>query len=628
MSRNNRSGSSSRRRNAGGSGGSVDRTKSLSLGKGSRKSESGQAKLRHAPPPARGDAHLDAEFSRSAELHLPRPGQNPRPLRSQSVTLHRPSSPFMEAPATGAQPPPPRGPRRPYPVESPYEQNYYNGNRFHHHHHHHHQNQHHYSPHYPQQQQEPPPPPFTFDRNGRRCSLPASPPPGPPFSFKADTMPLPGRDYAHHHHHHHHHHHQYLHHFNPHPHPHPHQHQYAAMARPPMPPSYIPGGHQHHRYQHQHQHRHRLQDQHPHAFSEDSPEHWSEDNSLKPYSQLSGLADGDGSPTVESAAELSRAGYPRWDAYANGDPAGHSDQYPWEKNRLLYSDDSYRDQSPDYYGSPTANLQGERSFAQGRLSPVPPAVAAYTGQHVRDAVVPRDLRGFRSPPPFMNQQHYGNASPTGLLPLPGSQLPPPLGSAPFQQIPYTSPPKETARSLELSPSEHAEWVERVADIVRICKRTQTLARPAELVSFLFLGDANHASNVELLLESGISVIVNCAPAMTSTTARSYPPSFEYHAVNARDDSTYQILENDFANVQRILDSARYSGKRVLVHCYAGINRSATLCIAYLMVSLGWPLLSVVQHVYDLRSIILTNRAFMAELVAFAHRRGLLALETA
>jgi len=65
------------------------------------------------------------------------------------------------------------------------------------------------------------------------------------------------------------------------------------------------------------------------------------------------------------------------------------------------------------------------------------------------------------------------------------------------------------------------------------------------------------------------------------------------------------------------------GGVVLVHCALGINRSAAVCVAYVMVDRRMPLLAVTRLIKDRRRIALANKAFQRQLVRFARARGLL-----
>ena len=64
------------------------------------------------------------------------------------------------------------------------------------------------------------------------------------------------------------------------------------------------------------------------------------------------------------------------------------------------------------------------------------------------------------------------------------------------------------------------------------------------------------------------------------------------------------------------DSVKQSGGRVLVHCQAGISRSATICLAYLMHTQRVKLDEAFDFVKQRRQVISPNLAFMGQLLQF------------
>lgn len=69
----------------------------------------------------------------------------------------------------------------------------------------------------------------------------------------------------------------------------------------------------------------------------------------------------------------------------------------------------------------------------------------------------------------------------------------------------------------------------------------------------------------------------------------------------------------FAGQEEGFDS---KGSKVLLHCQAGVSRSATIAIAYLMHRHGLSLDAAYQRVLEARSIIKPNRGFLMQLLDF------------
>lgn len=66
----------------------------------------------------------------------------------------------------------------------------------------------------------------------------------------------------------------------------------------------------------------------------------------------------------------------------------------------------------------------------------------------------------------------------------------------------------------------------------------------------------------------------------------------------------------------LADSVKNSGGRVLVHCQAGISRSATICLAYLIQSRRVRLDEAFDFVKQRRGVISPNFSFMGQLLQF------------
>lgn len=134
--------------------------------------------------------------------------------------------------------------------------------------------------------------------------------------------------------------------------------------------------------------------------------------------------------------------------------------------------------------------------------------------------------------------------------------------------------------------------------------------PVEILPGLFLGDSMHSSQQDLLKEMGITSLLN-----VSTGKNFFESEFEYMNIPVNDNDTAD-LSCWFQQAINFIDNARDSGGKVLVHCHAGISRSATVCIAYLMYKNNDSLEKAFDHVRSRRGVISPNLNFMQQLQEF------------
>ncbi|XP_056275703.1 dual specificity protein phosphatase 2 [Pseudoliparis swirei] len=135
--------------------------------------------------------------------------------------------------------------------------------------------------------------------------------------------------------------------------------------------------------------------------------------------------------------------------------------------------------------------------------------------------------------------------------------------------------------------------------------------PVELLPFLFLGSAVHSSRRETLAAAGITAVLN----VSSTCPNFYEGDFQYLRLTVEDNMAADIRAC-FSTAIAFIDSVKQSGGRVLVHCQAGISRSATICLAYLMHTQRVKLDEAFDFVKRRRQVISPNLAFMGQLLQF------------
>lgn len=135
--------------------------------------------------------------------------------------------------------------------------------------------------------------------------------------------------------------------------------------------------------------------------------------------------------------------------------------------------------------------------------------------------------------------------------------------------------------------------------------------PVEILPFLYLGSAYHASRKDMLDMLGITALIN----VSANCPNHFEDSFLYKSIPVEDNHKADI-SSFFNEAIEFIDSVRNKGGRVFVHCQAGISRSATICLAYLMRTNRVKLDEAFEFVKQRRSIISPNFSFMGQLLQF------------
>lgn len=86
-----------------------------------------------------------------------------------------------------------------------------------------------------------------------------------------------------------------------------------------------------------------------------------------------------------------------------------------------------------------------------------------------------------------------------------------------------------------------------------------------------------------------------------------------------DDHPYARLHEHFDQVADRIKAQKDRGGKTLVHCMAGVSRSASLVIVYLMKHCGMSLRQAYHYVKSARPIIRPNVGFWAKMVEYEKR---------
>ncbi|XP_022104973.1 dual specificity protein phosphatase 7-like [Acanthaster planci] len=136
--------------------------------------------------------------------------------------------------------------------------------------------------------------------------------------------------------------------------------------------------------------------------------------------------------------------------------------------------------------------------------------------------------------------------------------------------------------------------------------------PVEILPYLFLGSKQDSENLELLHKLGIKCILNVTPNI--------PNCFESNGLKYMQipvpDHWSQNLAKFFPEAIEFIDEARKVNHGILVHCLAGVSRSVTVTVAYLMQKLCLTLNDAYDFVKKRKNNISPNFNFMGQLLEF------------
>ncbi|EAS27968.1 pps1 dual specificty phosphatase [Coccidioides immitis RS] len=111
--------------------------------------------------------------------------------------------------------------------------------------------------------------------------------------------------------------------------------------------------------------------------------------------------------------------------------------------------------------------------------------------------------------------------------------------------------------------------------------------PSRILPYMYLGNLTHANNPELLKALGIGRILSIGePVSWPETELMSWGSENLMMIDDVQDNGIDPLTKEFDRCLQFIEKGKLDGTAALVHCRVGVSRSATICIAEVMASLG------------------------------------------
>nr|CAH8870020.1 unnamed protein product [Trichobilharzia regenti] len=155
---------------------------------------------------------------------------------------------------------------------------------------------------------------------------------------------------------------------------------------------------------------------------------------------------------------------------------------------------------------------------------------------------------------------------------------------------------------------------RSAIEVKVDSTGSTSPRPSPILPHLVLGSREDANSPTICKQYGITHIVNVS---LEGGIPSHILKQNFYQIPVNDNYT-DLMTPYFKDAFAFIDSAKTAHGRVLIHCSAGISRSPTLAIAYLMYSCRMKMREAYDVVKSGRNSVAPNFNFLGQLLEFEH----------
>jgi len=134
----------------------------------------------------------------------------------------------------------------------------------------------------------------------------------------------------------------------------------------------------------------------------------------------------------------------------------------------------------------------------------------------------------------------------------------------------------------------------------------------EIVENIFIGNYSAASNKSLLQEKGVTHILIAA----NNLEKFFPNDFEYKIFPLY-DSEYTKITKYFEESNNFIKNSILNGK-ILIHCGAGISRSVSLLLAYMIANMNMNYSEAIKIMKEKRSIANPNPGFEKQLRNYSY----------
>lgn len=135
--------------------------------------------------------------------------------------------------------------------------------------------------------------------------------------------------------------------------------------------------------------------------------------------------------------------------------------------------------------------------------------------------------------------------------------------------------------------------------------------PTHIIDNIYLGNAYNSSNYNIIKKYNIGSVIN----VTQEIPNYFENDLEYYNIEILDTPEDNFTLHQFRNVLEFIKSTPVN-TNILIHCYMGSSRSATIIVLYLINKYGYSIADAIEFVRNKREIVNINKNFINNLRAY------------
>lgn len=137
----------------------------------------------------------------------------------------------------------------------------------------------------------------------------------------------------------------------------------------------------------------------------------------------------------------------------------------------------------------------------------------------------------------------------------------------------------------------------------------------EILPSVYLGPYGSAKDRTELTNKGITHVLIVRSTLERRLDPKFPTELKYQIVEVPEGPTENLILY-FPECNACIHQAIQEGGKILVHCNAGLSRSAAVVVAFVMESMRMPFTEAIQHVQSRRCCIHISEALHNQLREF------------